>query len=456
MKKYDYILIGTGQATGTIIPQLLDMKKTIAIIERDRVGGLCVNYGCTPTKTLVSSAYAARMIERSDFYGIEVGNVQVNFNKVRERMNHIRNGNSKGFEEWLKSITDFYKGTGFFIDDHIVSTGNEKIYGETILIHTGTKSYIPSFTGVQEIDWLDNQSILELNELPQHLIVIGGSYIALEFAQIFKRLGSSVSIIQRNRQLLSKEDQDIAEFVKSSLEEEGIKVFCNTEILNFSKKDNHSLVEFNHNGNKKVLKGSHIFFALGRTPNTNELNLSAARVKTDKKGFILVNDHLQTSTQHIYALGDVNGRGAFTHTSVHDGQIFTDNLKGGNLNLTMRTPVSAMFIDPPLARVGINEKEAEKHPDGVLIATRRMNQISRAIEKGETTGLIKILVDKKTKKILGSTIYGTGGDEIINMLALCIQTGLTYEQIQNTVFAHPTISELIPWIFQDLKPLVDS
>jgi pyruvate/2-oxoglutarate dehydrogenase complex dihydrolipoamide dehydrogenase (E3) component len=453
MEKYDYILIGTGQATGTILPELLQMKKKVAVVEEDRVGGLCVNYGCTPTKSLVAAALKAHHSRTGMEFGVETENVKINFPKVMERVNSIRNSNSTGFENWLKKTTDFFSGHGKFQSDHVVTIGDTQIYGETILIHTGTSSMVPNLPGLEKINYLDNRSILELKSLPEHLIVIGGSYIALEFAQIFRRFGSKVSIIQRSNHLVTKEDEDIAEITETVLKDEGIEIYCGTKITGFSESHGSVSVKFDHHDNPTEVSGTHLLIALGRKPNSENLGLENIGVETDKRGFITVDDNLKTTVENIYALGDINGRGAFTHTSVNDGQIFINNLKGGDWKISDRIPIHAMFIDPPLARVGITEKDAKKLEQKVLIATRPMARISRAYEKGETYGLIKLIIDEQSEMILGATVFGVGGDEIINLLAVCIQNNLTYKQIQRTVFAHPTVSELIPWIFDDLKPI---
>lgn len=453
MKKYDYILIGTGQATGTIIPELLNMKKSVAVVENDRVGGTCVNHGCSPTKTLVATARVARVVQRSGSYGIKTGSPVVAYERVRERFNRIREDSSRGMEEWLRDDTDFYPGTGRFRDSHVVTARDREIFGHTILIHTGTRAFVPDYPGVDQIDWLDNRTVLDLETLPSHLIVVGGSYVALEFAQIFRRLGSEVTVLQRSARLMSREDADIAELVRQALESEGIRVICSTDIIGFQQNRDTVTVRFRHREEDTDVTGSHVLFAAGRVPNTGELNAEAAGVTLDEKGYVTVDDHLKTSVDHIFALGDVNRRGAFTHTSVHDGQIFLDNLRGGVLSLNDRIPISAMFIDPPLARVGMNEKQVRKSEKKALMATRPMDRVSRAIEKGETTGLIKLLVEADSERLLGAAILGVGGDEVIGMLALGMQAGLTYKQIQETVLVHPTLAEIIPWVFNDLKPL---
>ena len=453
MKKFDYILIGTGQATGTILPSLLKNQAHIAVIESDKTGGTCVNWGCTPTKTLVASARDAHMVRRASDFGVEVQNFSIDFTKIMKRVNDIRNPSSEGFESWLKKVTTFYKGTASFVSDHLVEVNGEQLFGEKIIIHTGTRSRIPNIPGIETVPWLDNKGILSLDKLPEHLIVVGASYIGLEFAQAFKRLGTKVSIIGRGDRIVPREDTDISSIALNVLENEGLVFHLNTELKELEKSKSGVKVHFWGNEKMNILEGTHVLLAIGRVPNTDMLNLDSAGVEMDKRGFIKVNDTGQTSVPHIYALGDVNGKGAFTHTSVHDGQVFLEHLVSGPRRISHRIPIHSMFIDPPLARVGISESEALKSGKKILMGTKKMDTISRAKEKDEKQGLIKVLVDEETKLILGATIFGVGGDEIIGMLALAMQAGLPYTKLQETVLPHPTVSELIPWVFLDMKPL---
>ncbi len=453
MKRYDIILIGTGQATGTILPELLKMKLKIGIVESDKTGGTCVNWGCTPTKTLIASARAAHMARRGQDFGVEIKDFSINFGKVMERVNNIRFPDSQGFEAWLKKVTDFYHGVGFFIDDHTIKVGEDTLYGSKIIIHTGTRARKPQITGIDTVPWLDNKGILALKELPEQLLVVGGSYIGLEFAQAFRRLGSNVSVLQHGERIVSREDPDISRIACEILTDEGINFHFKTELQGLEKTEQGVKINFTQNGKSESLSGSQVLIAIGRLPNTDMLNLSAAGVETNDRGFIPVNDVGQTSVPYIYAIGDVNDRGAFTHTSVHDGQVFLEHLNGGNRKISNRIPIYSMFIDPPLARVGMSELEAGESGKKVLMATRKMDSISRAKEKDEKNGIIKLLVEEKSKLILGATVFGVGGDEIIGMIALAMQSGLPYTKLQDTVIPHPTVSELVPWIFNDLKPL---
>jgi pyruvate/2-oxoglutarate dehydrogenase complex dihydrolipoamide dehydrogenase (E3) component len=454
MKSYDYILIGTGQATGAILPKLLKQKLKIAVVESDRVGGSCVNWGCTPTKTLVASARAAYMARRGKDFGISIPDFSIDFEAVMKRVNDLRIPSSDGFRTWLEKTVDFYPGTARFIDAHTVSVGEKELRGEYIIIHTGTRARKPDILGIDSVHWLDNKGILDLSTLPEHLLVVGGSYVGLEFAQAFKRLGSSVTVFERSERLVTREDPDIGEVAKAILSGEGITFEFNTQVTKLAPSHiykNGVTLHYHQNGEEKSLDGSHLLLAVGRVPNTDALELDVAGVETNEHGFITVDDVGRTSVPHIYALGDVNGRGAFTHTSVHDGQVFNDHFAGGNKKISDRIPIHAMYIDPPLARVGMSQTEAERSGKEFLSAEMDMSSVSRAKEKSETAGKIKVVVEKDTDLILGATVFGVGGDEIIGMLAVLMQAKLPYTVLQETVIPHPTVSELIPWVFDNLS-----
>jgi len=454
MDKYDAILIGTGQATGTVVSGLVKLGQRVAVIERDRVGGTCVNWGCTPTKTIVASARAAHMVRRAGDFGIDVSGFTVNFARVMERQNDIRNGNSDGLRKYLEDATDFYEGSASFISDTEVQVGEHTLSAERIYIHTGARARTPEITGMVDLPYLDNKGILALEELPEHLIVVGGSYIGLEFSQAFRRFGSKITVLERAPRVMPREDEDIAAEARSILADEGIDILCDTRVTSAQPGPNGGVtVKFQHDGSEQSVSGSHVLVATGRVANTDGLNLSAAGVETDERGYIRVNDQLQTNVPHIYAIGDVNGRGAFTHTSVHDGQVVLKNLNGEDWKASDRIMIYSMFIDPPLARVGMNEEQARKSGRNVLTAKMPMSRISRAREKDETRGLVKFLVDAESKEILGGAILGVGGDEIINGIAAWMSTGLPYTDFQRTVLVHPTVAELMPWVFDGLKPL---
>ncbi len=457
MKKYDVIWIGTGQATGTVVPRLVGAGKSVAIVEGGRVGGSCVNYGCTPTKTMVASARAAHMARRGPDFGINVGEFTVDFDKVMERQNNIRNGGSQGMEGWLRGMdnVDFYAEYGHFESDHTVRVGDETIEGTTIVLNVGGRPRVVPIPGIDDVDWLNNARLLDLTELPKHLIVVGGSYIGMEFSQIFRRLGSEVTILEGAPHLMFREDEDIATAAHEVLESEGINVITGAMVQKLAQDAPQDItVTYSSDGEEKTVNGSHLLLAIGRVPNSDKLNLEAAGVEVDERGYIPVNGFTQTNVPHIYAVGDVNGRGAFTHTSVNDGETFWDHYTGtGDRNIDDRLVTYAMFIDPPLGRVGMSEKEARQSGKNVLMATRPMKYISRAKEKDETAGLVKLIVDADTEEILGATILGVGGDEIVNMFTPFMLTHSSYKLFRKAVLTHPTVAELMPWILDDLKPL---
>lgn len=454
MKNYDSILIGTGQATGILVPGLVEMGQTVAVIERDRVGGTCVNWGCTPTKTIVASARAAHMVRRAADFGVRVSDFTIDFSRVMERQNEIRDASSGSLREYLEEVTDFYAGSAAFTGANEIQVGEETLKGNRIYIHTGAQARIPDIPGVNEVDYLDNKSILALTELPEHLIVVGGSYIGLEFSQAFRRLGSRVTVLERGPRIMSREDDDVALEAQSILSDEGITILCNTSPTAVAPTSGGGVeINLQQDGRERIVTGSHLLLATGRTPNTRDLNLQAAGIQTNSRGFIEVDDRLQTANPAVCAIGDVNGRGAFTHTSVNDGQIVLENLKGENWKVSDRTLIYSMFIDPPLARVGMNDTQARKSGRRVLAASMPMSRVSRAREKDETRGLMKVLVDGDTREILGATILGVGGDEIIGGIAAFMDTGRPYTEFQRTVMVHPTVAELVPWVFEGLQPL---
>lgn len=457
MQEYDVIWIGTGQATGTVVPRLVKAGKTVAIVEGGRFGGSCVNYGCTPTKTIVASARAAHMARRGTDFGVITGKVNIDFTKVMARQNTMRHGASDGLEKWLRDMdgVTIYNGFGTFEDASVVRVGDVRIAGETIVINAGGRARKLTLPGIEAVDWLDNRKLLDLKELPQHLVIVGGSYIGLEFAQAFRRLGSEVTVLQSGAQIMPREDADIAKSAQGILEDEGITIHLNARAKRVAQPADKQIdVFFDGDEGEKQINGSHLLLAVGRIPNSGRLNLEAAGVQVDDRGYIQVNDVMQTSTPHIYAVGDINGEGAFTHTAVNDGEIFWDYYSGeDDRTLSQRVSTYAMFIDPPLGRVGMGEKEARASGRNVLMATRPMKNIARAKEKDETAGLVKILVDADSEQFLGAAILGVGGDEIINMFTTFMITKQSYKLFRKAVLTHPTVAELMPWILDDLKPL---
>jgi pyruvate/2-oxoglutarate dehydrogenase complex dihydrolipoamide dehydrogenase (E3) component len=454
---YDIIWIGTGQATGTVVPRLVKAGKKVALVEGGRFGGSCVNYGCTPTKTIIASARAAHMARRGPDFGVITGAIGIDFARVMERANEIRHGSSAGMEKWLRGLegVTVYEGYGRFTTPHTVQVNDEEISGDLIIINAGGRARTAPIPGIDDVAWLDNKRLLDLTELPQHLVIVGGSYIGLEFAQAFRRFGSEVTVIEAGPQIMSREDADIAAAAHDVLTSEGITIHTAAKVQRLAQPAPQQIdVFFEQKGEAKQVRGSHLLLAVGRIPNSDRLNLEAAGVATDERGYIRVNAMMQSTAPHIFAVGDINGEGAFTHTAVNDGEIFWDYYSGeDDRSLTERIPTYAMFIDPPLGRVGMSEKEARASGRNVLIATRPMKQIARAREKDETAGLVKILVDADTEQFLGATILGVGGDEVINIFTPFIYTGQSYKLFRKAVLTHPTVAELMPWILDDLRPL---
>lgn len=467
---FDLIWIGTGQSTLSIVPRLLAAGKKVAVVEASTFGGTCVNTGCTPTKKLVAAARAIFQARRGNDFGFSIDNLQIDFEKIMAPQKSGRAGANQWIESHLTGLDNctVFKGEAQFIDSHTVQVNDNELSADHIVISAGARPRQPDVKGLAAIEWLNNEKLLDLKELPDHLAIVGGSYIGLEFAQIFRRLGSKVTVLERGAQLMFREDQDVAAIADDVLASEGIDIIYQSEVESLSSnldnsKEGKVIVNYQELGQHKQLNASHILFAIGRQPNSDRLNLSAADIAINANGFIDVNETVQTNQQHVYAIGDINGKGAFTHTSVNDGEIFWDhysrlmelNLESPSLDrsLSMRNVPYSMFIDPPLARIGLGEKEARQSSKDILMATMPMAQIARAKEKQETKGIVKVFVDAHTEEILGATVFGTGGDEIIGVFAAFMQTKASYKIFRRTVFPHPTVGELLPWMLDDLKPI---
>lgn len=458
MKKYDHLILGTGQATGTLLGRLIPTGASIAVIEEAKVGGSCVNFGCTPTKTLVASAKALFQARRGDFYGFETGAIKLDYDKVRERMNSIRSGSSNGLTNWMENTpnVDLIRGRGSFSAPKVIQVGEQSLTADHIYINVGTRPRIPAIEGIDEVPWMDSAKMLDKPTLPEHLIIIGGGYIGAEFAQVFRRFGSAVTLIQGAAQLMPREDLDVATAIQEFLAEEGIDVICNARAQQVKQTEYGIQLKVLVEGKGQLIEGSDLLIATGRIPNSDTLNLKSTGIAVDKRGFIQVDDHCRTAVEGVFALGDVNGHGAFTHTSVNDAEIVLDHLFGGIRTISQRIPVYGLFTDPPLGRVGMSEKEALASGRKVLKATRPMSRISRAKEMGETKGFAKLLVDAETDLILGAAILGVGGDEIINMFAAIMHSGIQCHNYRRVVLVHPTVSELMPWILDGIKEAKES
>lgn len=451
---YDALIIGTGQAGFPLASKLAERGETVAIADGGFIGGTCVNVGCTPTKTLVASARVAHMARRAADFGVMTGDISIDFAKVMQRQKDIVKAFSQGVEEVLagKNIT-LYRKHATFLDAHTVQIGDEKIEADRIYINTGARATIPDVEGLKEGPYLTNVSILDLTTLPEHLIILGGGYIGLEFGQIFRRLGSMVTILNRGAQILDREDADIAAIARDVLERESIRIVTEAKVERVEHKNSSVKVHVSTKEGTEVISGSHVLVATGRTPNSDQMALDKAGVMVDKRGYITVDDELRTNVPHIWALGDVNGRGAFTHTSYNDFEIVAANLDKPTRKVSDRHMTYAVYIDPPMGRVGMSEKEARESGRKVLMGTRLMSSISRARERDETDGLIKILVDEETKQFLGAIVFGIGGDELVHSIIDLMYAKAPYTVMQNAVHIHPTVSELLPTILGSLKPL---
>jgi pyruvate/2-oxoglutarate dehydrogenase complex dihydrolipoamide dehydrogenase (E3) component len=453
MRHFQHVILGTGQATGTLLGGLLPTGESIAVIEGDRIGGTCLNTGCTPTKALVASARVAHLVRRAPEYGVRTSGFQVDFPAVRARMNSIRD--NAGMVSWISSAENvsLFTEWGRFEGPRQIRVGDERITGDRIYINAGARPRKPEIEGLDSVSWLDHGGLLELTEVPKHLVILGGSYIGLELAQIFRRFGARVTVIERGSQLVFREDADVATEIRHILDREGVQVLLGASAARVEPDETGVAVTLGYRGEKRVVTGSHLLVAVGRAPNSDLLDAGAAGIELDRRGYIEVDDYCRTSVEGVYAVGDINGHGAFTHTSVNDAEIVLDQMRGGSRKLSDRIRVYALFIDPPLGRVGMTEKEAVAKGLKVLKAMRPMSRISRAKEMGETQGFAKLLVDGDTDRILGASILGPGGDEIVNMFAAYMYSGLPCSEYRRSVLVHPTISELMPWILDTLEPV---
>jgi pyruvate/2-oxoglutarate dehydrogenase complex dihydrolipoamide dehydrogenase (E3) component len=455
--KYEAIVIGTGQAGPSLAVRLADTGIKVAIIERKRFGGTCVNNGCIPTKTLVASARAAYVARRAGDYGVTIpGSITVDMKKVKMRKDAVVRQSSEGLEKWLRNTQNLtvIEGQARFADAHQVCVGDELLEADKFFINVGGRASVPPFRGIDQVSYLDNSTMMDVDFLPEHLIVIGGSYVGLEFAQMYRRFGSQVTVVEREPRLVHREDEDISENIKTILESEGINIRLGAECIGFEKHGDKVAVQVDCSSGDKTVIGSHTLRAVGRVPNTNDLGLENAGIKVDKRGYIQVDDQLRTNVPGIYALGDCNGRGAFTHTAYNDYEIVADNLlDGDHRRVSDRITAYALYIDPPLGRAGMTEAEVRKSGRKALIGKRPMTEVGRAREKGETEGFMKVLVDAETKKILGASLLGIECDEVIHSILDVMYANAPYTVIQRAMHIHPTVTELIPTMLGELKPL---
>ncbi|ETB39883.1 mercuric reductase [Mycobacterium avium subsp. paratuberculosis 11-1786] len=426
----------------------------VAIIERKLIGGTCVNTGCIPTKTLVASAHAAHLARRGADYGVGTGAVSVDMAKVKARKDEIMLGDRKGVEDWLAGMAGctVVRGHARFPDPHTLQVGEDLLRAERIFLNVGGRAVVPDIPGLAEVDFLTNVSILELDTLPTHLVIVGGSYIALEFAQMYRRFGAAVTVVERGPRLASREDEDVSAAVQEILRAEGIDIVVNADDVRIAKTGNG--FELTPRDGAPPIRGSHLLLAVGRRPNTDDLDLAAAGVRTDARGYILVDDQLKTNVEHIWAMGDCNGRGAFTHTSYNDFEIVAANLLDDDpRRVSDRITTYALYIDPPLGRAGMTVAQVRASGRRALVGKRPMTRVGRAVEKGETQGFMKVVVDADTREILGAAILGVGGDEAIHGILDVMSAKAPYTTLSRTMHIHPTVSELIPTMLQEMSPL---
>jgi pyruvate/2-oxoglutarate dehydrogenase complex dihydrolipoamide dehydrogenase (E3) component len=454
---FDAIIVGAGQAGPPLAERLTAAGMKAALIERKLFGGTCVNTGCMPTKTLVASAYAAHLARRSAEYGIGIGGpVTIDMKQVKARADTVSSNARTNVERWLRGMNGLS-----VIQDHArfeapdtIRAGDRLLKAPRIFLNVGGRASIPDMPGVDTVSYLTNTSILQLDRVPRHLVVVGGSYIGLEFAQMYRRFGADVTVIEKGPRLVAREDEDVSEAIREILASEGIVVRTNANCIGFRPHQEGVAVNIDCTSGEPFAVGSHVLLAVGRRPNTDDLGLDRAGVAMDACGYITVDDALATNVPGIWALGDCNGRGAFTHTSYNDYEIVAANLlDGASRRVSERIPAYALYIDPPLGRVGMSEAEARRTGRKLLVSKRPMTRVGRAIEKGETQGFMKVAADAKTKQILGAAILGVGGDEAIHGILDMMNAGAAYPVLQWAVPIHPTVSELIPTVLGDLKPV---
>ncbi len=457
IRHFDAIVIGAGQAGPSLAGRLTGAGMSVALAERHLFGGTCVNTGCMPTKTLVASARTAHVARRAADYGVMIGGpVSVDMAKVKARADTVSGNARAGVEKWLRGMERLTVLTGqaVFEGPKTIRVGEEILTAERIFINVGGRVRVPDLPGVDAVPYLTNTRMLALDSVPPHLVVIGGSYIGLEFAQMFRRFGAEVTVVEMGPRLVGREDQEVSDAVRSILEREGIRIRVDATCIGFAPHAEGAAVRVDCTSGEPEVIGNRVLLAVGRRPNTDDLGLDRAGVETDSHGYIKVDDQLATSVPGIWALGDCNGRGAFTHTAYNDYEIVAANLLDGeSRRVTDRIPAYALYIDPPLGRAGLTETEAKAHGRRILVGKRPMTRVGRAVEKDETQGLMKIVVNAETRKILGAAILGTGGDEAIHSVLDMMAMRATATDLSRTMHIHPTVAELLPTIAGELKPV---
>jgi pyruvate/2-oxoglutarate dehydrogenase complex dihydrolipoamide dehydrogenase (E3) component len=453
---FDAIVVGAGQAGPSLATRLAGAGWKVAMVERKLFGGTCVNNGCTPTKAMVASAHAAHLARRRVDFGVNAGLVTVDMRAVKARKDVIVANSRNSVEKWVRTTKNctVFMGTASFESPTTMRVREDVLEAPKIFLNVGARPYIPKMPGVDAVPFLTSTTILDLEQLPEHLIVVGGGYVGLEFAQMFRRFGAQVTIVDKGSRLAPHEDEDASKVIREIFDSENIAVRVNANCIHLEKRDSHVSVGLDCDEGAPHIEGSHILLAVGRVPNTDDLNLAATGITPDERGYIPVDDQLRTSVSGIFAIGDCNRRGAFTHTSYNDYEIVAQNLlDGASRRVSDRIPCSALYIDPPLASIGMSEAEVRATKKPALVGFRPMTRVSRAIEKGETFGFIKVLVDAETRHILGATLFGTGGDEAIHCILTAMYARQPASLLTHSVHIHPTVAELIPTTLESLKPL---
>lgn len=455
MKHFDAIIIGTGQAGPPLAARFSAAGKTVAIIERHKFGGTCVNTGCIPTKTMVASAYAAHLARRGGEYGFVTGDIRVDMKRVKARKDAVSGRSNKGVEEWLRGLKNctVFQGHARFESSNTVVVNDEVLESDMIYINVGGRAFVPEMPGIRDVPFLTNSSMMDVDFLPEHLVIVGGSYVGLEFGQMYRRFGSEVTIVEMGPRLIAREDEDVSQGVREILEAEGINIRLNAKCISLAIHKRGVAVCVECQEGAPEVFGTHVLLAVGRIPNTTDLGLDKAGVATDQRGYIAVDDQLRTNVPGIWALGDCNGHGAFTHTSYNDYEIVADNLfHADHRRVSDRIQAYALYVDPPLGRCGMTDAEIRKSGRRALTTKYPMSRVSRAYEKGETQGFMKICVDAETKQILGAAIFGTGGDEVIHVLLDVMYAKAPYTVIQRAMHIHPTVAEYLPTVLSKLEP----
>jgi pyruvate/2-oxoglutarate dehydrogenase complex dihydrolipoamide dehydrogenase (E3) component len=453
---YDAIVIGTGQSGPSLAERLTGRGLKTAVIERQHFGGTCVNTGCVPTKTLVASAHAVHMARRAADFGITIGGpITVDMRSVKARKDEIVAKGRNGVMRWMERLPNctVYRGHGRFVDAKTIRVGDETLSAERVFINTGGRALVPDMPGLADVSYFTNTTMLEVDFVPEHLIIVGGSYIGLEFAQAFRRFGSRVTVVEMGERLIGREDEDVSDGVRQILEREGIDVRLDAKCIAVEKRGAGIAMTLDCGDGAQRVEGSHLLLAVGRRPNTDDLGLDKAGIKTDGRGFITIDERLETSVPGVFAIGDCNGRGAFTHTSYNDFEIVAANLLDGDKRrVSDRIPCYGLFVDPPLGRVGMTDREVRAAGINALTAKLPMTSVGRARQRGETDGFMKVTVDAATQKILGAAVLGIGGDEVVQAFLGVMVAGAPFTVISRGMYIHPTVSEYLPTLLGDLKP----